>query len=83
MEEARRISREVEKGDYDSDRGCRWFKLGRGSQKSVHESVRIFTYYLFTLHYSLKMRLCTDFWEVISNSEKGRSEVQTRCGKFV
>ena len=39
-----------------------------------------FTYYLFTLHYSLKITF-VDF-EVISNSEKGRSMVQTRFGEF-
>ena len=39
-----------------------------------------FTYYLFTLHYSLKSLV--DFWKVISNSEKGRGMVQTRKSEF-
>jgi len=43
----------------------------RGHQKSVHIGVRIFTFYLFTIHYSLKI-WCTDF-EVIGNIEKGIS----------
>jgi len=37
----------------------------------IRQSLVDFTYYLFTLNSSLKSRV--DFWEVISNSEKGRS----------
>ena len=36
------------------------------SKKSVHASVRIFTFSLLTLHFSLKRQ---DFWQVRSNSE--------------
>ena len=42
------------------------------AKKSVHESVRIFTYYLFLLHYSIET--CVRIFKVISNSEDGRSE---------
>ena len=42
----------------------------------VRQNLVDFTYYLFTLHYSLKRLV--DFWKVISNSEKGRGMVQTR-----
>jgi len=34
--------------------------------------VRIFTYYLFLLHYSIET--CVRIFKVISNSEDGRSE---------
>ena len=46
----------------------------------VQQNLVDFTYYLFTFHYSLKITF-VDF-EVISNSEKGRSMVQTRFGEF-
>ncbi len=42
---------------------------------------RFFTYYLLLFHYSLEFYVPI-FRKVISNSEKRRSEVQTRFGEF-
>ncbi len=44
-------------------------------QKSVHESVRIFTFYLFTVHYSLKAY----GFQVRSKSEEVRGALQKQC----
>ena len=57
--------------------GGRRFESCRPDQKSAHESVRIFTYYLLNIHFSLKS--LADFWKVISNGEQGRSVMQA-CG---
>ena len=47
---------------------CR-FKSGPSHQKSTrfYKNLVDFTYYLFTIHFSLKRLV--DFWEVIGNSE--------------
>ncbi len=41
--------------------------------KNRHSSTEECRFYLLPIHYSLKRLV--DFWKVISNSEKGRSEV--------
>ena len=44
------------------------FKLGKGSQKILNaKAFRIFTFYLFTLHFSLKFAF--RIFEVIGKSE--------------